>query len=55
MTATACWLIYVAVVSSVSPFGFGVVEFLLAVLLPTILYLVMFFLVPRIIKRLDKK
>ncbi len=54
MAATICWVVYIAVVSSVSPFGFGAVELLLAAILPAILYLLMFFLVPWIITRLRK-
>jgi hypothetical protein len=54
MVATVCWLIYIAVVSSASPYGFGVVEFLLAIMLPAALYFVMFFLAPWIIKGISK-
>ena len=54
IAATACWLIFVLVVSSVNPFGFGLPEFLVTVSVPAILYVVMFFLIPWIIKGFGK-
>jgi len=54
MLATVCWLIYIAVVSSVSPYGFGVMEFLLAITVPAVLYFIMFFVAPWIIKGISK-
>jgi hypothetical protein len=54
MAATICWLVYLAVVSSVSPYGFGIVEFLLAIMLPAVVYFVMFFVAHWIVKGIRK-
>jgi hypothetical protein len=54
IAATACWLIYMMVVSSVGPFGFGLLELLVTISVPAVLYLVMFFLIPWIIKGFGK-
>jgi hypothetical protein len=54
IAATACWLLYMLVISTVNPFGFGLPELLITVSVPTILYLLMFFLVPWVIKGFSK-